>query len=385
MRVLHVLGRMDRGGIETWLMHVLRHPRRQFQMDFLPYVSGAGEYDDEVRSFGSRILPCAYQGRPIKFAAALRRLLLEEGPYDVVHCHSQFFSGWVLKVAHRVGIQTRVAHSHLDSSGLDARAGRCRRLKLLLCRRWIDHHATLGLAASRHAAAALFGLRWETDWRWRVLHCGIDLSPFDREFVDRDRVRGELGIQNDAFVVGHVGRFHVQKNHAFLLDVAAEAARIEPRFRLLLVGKGELRAAVEAKAMRLGLLNRVTFAGSRGDVPRLMLGAMDAFVLPSLFEGLPIVGIEAQASGLPIVLSDAITPEIDIIPRLVKRLPLGAPAAEWAKALLRKDESGALRDRRTALRVIQGSSFNIEFGVAVLERAYLESQRIAGDRDTSHS
>ena len=178
---------------------------------------------------------------------------------------------------------------------------------------------------------------------WRVLHCGIDLSPFDREFVDRDRVRGELGIQNDAFVVGHVGRFHVQKNHAFLLDVAAEAARIEPRFRLLLVGKGELRAAVEAKAMRLGLLNRVTFAGSRGDVPRLMLGAMDAFVLPSLFEGLPIVGIKAQASGLPIVLSDAITPEIDIIPHLVKRLPLGAPAAEWAKALLRKDESGTAR------------------------------------------
>jgi glycosyltransferase involved in cell wall biosynthesis len=189
-----------------------------------------------------------------------------------------------MKVAHAACVPIRVAHSHADTSRLDARAGLGRRLKQALSRLWIDRYATLGLAASREAAEAPFGPRWENDRRWRVLHCSIDLSLFEAGRPDRDTVRAEIGIPADAFVVGHVGRFDEQKNHAFLIDIASEAARREPRFCLLLAGDGELRPAIEEKVARLGFHDRVIFAGSRSDVPRLMMGAMDAFILPSLYE-----------------------------------------------------------------------------------------------------
>jgi glycosyltransferase involved in cell wall biosynthesis len=378
MRVLHVLGKLDRAGVETWLMHVLRSSGHRFQMDFATHASGPGEYDQEVRSLGARIFPAPYDRKPFRFAHALQRILQTHGPYDIVHSHSEWFSGWVLRVAHLCGVPVRVAHSHCDASRLEARAGLGRRLKRGLSRQWIDRHATLGLAASREAASTFFGAGWETDRRWHVLHCGIDLSLFEADCPDRDTTRAELGIRAGAFVVGHVGRFYEQKNHDFLIDIASEAARQEPSFHLLLVGDGPLRPAIEAKVGRLGLNDRVTFAGSRADVPRLMLGAMDALVLPSLFEGLPLVGIEAQACGLTVLLSDIISPEVDIVPGLVRRLSLATPASAWANTLLLNGECPASCDRRAALRVVQRSTFNIQHGIEALERAYVES--LAGAR-----
>jgi glycosyltransferase involved in cell wall biosynthesis len=377
MRVLHVLGKMDRAGIETWLMHVLRNRGRRSAMDFLTHASGPGEYDDEVRSLGSRIFPCVYGGNALRFARGLERNLRSQGPYDVVHSHSHFFSSLVLRVAHRVGVPIRVAHGHQDSTRINARAGLGRRLKLVAMRRWIDLHATIGLAASREAASALFGPRWERDRRWRVLHCGIDLAPFEADHPNRDRVRAELGIPADAFVIGHVGRFHEHKNHDFLIDIAAEVARHDPRSYLLLVGEGELRPAIEAKVARLGLHDRVIFAGSRSDVPRMMMGAMDTLILPSRVEGLPVVGIEAQAAGLGILLSDFITTELDIVPGLVRRLSLAAPASAWASALLLARESQPPRDPPAALGVVRRSTFNIENGVEALEHAYAEAGAVA--------
>jgi glycosyltransferase involved in cell wall biosynthesis len=346
-------------------------------MDILAHAGGVGDFDEEVRSLGSKIFHCAYDGRPLRFARDLEQVLRSEGPYDVVHSHSHFFSGWVLKVAHRAGVPIRVAHSHLDSSRLDSRGGPGRRLKVALMRRWIDRHATIGLAASREAAAALFGPLWASDGRRRVLHCGIDLSPFESDRPDRRAVRSELGVHDDSFVVGHVGRFVEQKNHSFLIDVAVEVVRREPRSRLLLIGEGRLRGAVEEKARRLGVLDRVTFTGPRADVPRLMMGAMDAFVLPSLFEGLPVVGIEAQASGLGVLCSDTVTPELDVVPGLVRRLPLAAPAPAWAEALLRARESWSSLDPGAALRIVRRSTFNITNGIKALERLYTDVVAVA--------
>jgi glycosyltransferase involved in cell wall biosynthesis len=378
MRVLHVLGKLDRAGTQTWLMHVLRSNVRQFDMDFLTLASTPGEYDDEVRSLGSRIFPCGYDRDAFQFGGAFARLLRSEGPYDLVHSHYHFFNGWVLRVAHAARVPIRVAHSHSDTSRIDCRASVGRRFKRVLGRRWIDRHATLGLATSREAAACLFGPRWATDRRWRVLHSCIDLSPFVDECPDRDRVRAELGIRADAFVVGHVGGFRAEKNHEFLIDIANEAARREPRFCLLLIGDGELRPAIERKVARLGLRDRVVFAGSRSDVPRLMMGSMDALVFPSVFEGLGLVGIEAQASGLVIVLSDVITPEVDVVPGLVRRMSLATPASAWADALLLAREPGALPDRREALQIVQRSTFNIEHGVVALQQAYADGGTDAG-------
>jgi glycosyltransferase involved in cell wall biosynthesis len=362
---------MDRGGIQTWLVHLLGAARRQLESHVLVHATDPGDLDDEVRSRGAKIIRCVNpRYNPLFYTWDLLRTLRAEGPYDVVHCHVREFSGWVLMVARLAGVSARVAHSHNDLTRRYAGAGLAHRPWMALMRRLIDRHATAGLAASREAAAGLYGPRWEADRRWRVLHCGIDLAAFGADPPDRTTLRAGLGIPSGAFVAGHVGRFTEQKNHRFLIDVAAEAARREPDFRLLLVGQGELRPTIEARVARLGLSGRVIFAGSRTDVPHLMRGAMDVLVLPSLYEGLPIVGIEALAAGLPALISDVITPELDVVPGLVRRMPLAAPASAWAEALLRGRGDRRSIAPRDALRVVERSGFNIEACVEELMRAY---------------
>ena len=313
IRILHVVGGMDRGGIETWLMHVLRHiDRDRYRMDFVVHTARPCAYNDEIRALGCDVIPCPEPARPWSYAGRFKRILRERGPYAVVHSHVHFHSGFVLRYAAQAGVPACIAHSHIDEFRLRASAGPVRRAYLALTQRWIASRATAGLAASRKQAADLFGPRWEADSRWRVLHYGIDTRPF-HERVDPGAVRAELGIPPGAFVVGHVGRFARQKHDAFLLAVAARLAACEPNLHLLLVGTGPLRLAIEEAAARLGLTDRVIFAGPRADVPRLMRGAMDVFLFPSLFEGLGLVLIEAQAAGVPCVVSDVVPGEADVV------------------------------------------------------------------------
>jgi glycosyltransferase involved in cell wall biosynthesis len=144
-------------------------------------------------------------------------------------------------------------------------------------------------------------------------------------------MRAELGISPDAFVVGHVARFSPQKNHSFLLDIARHVCAMNADARFVLVGDGPLRKAMEGKAKDLGISGNIVFTGIRGDVVRLVKGVMDVFLLPSLFEGFPLVLIEAQAVGLPCFIADTISPETDIVPELITRLSLAESARTWAQ------------------------------------------------------
>ena len=368
-RVLHVVGGMNRGGAETWLMHVLRHSdRERVHMDFMVHTDQPCPYDPEIRELGSKVIPCLNPSQPLKFGRNFQRVMEEHGPYDVIHSHIHHYSGYVLRLARRADVPVRISHSHLDTSQQSASAPWLRRRYLDLTRHWIRQNATVGLAASRKAAAALFGEDWEADPRWRILYCSVDLRPF-RESVPSAPVRAELGIPEDAFVIGHVGRFDTQKNILFLVDVFAEVAARDSTARMLMVGDGHLRSALEEHIARSGLKHRVILAGLRSDVPRLMMGAMDMFLLPSLWEGLPLVGMEAQAAGLPSLLSDTITEEVDIVKPLVRRLTLDRPASAWADAVLEMRRARR-PSRREALAVVEKSPFNITSGVKALERAY---------------
>jgi glycosyltransferase involved in cell wall biosynthesis len=362
---------LNRGGIETWLTHVLRHiDRQRFQLDFLVHTGERCDYDAEVSALGARVLRCVPPTRLWRHARGVSQVLRELGPYDIVHSHVTF-TGYILHLARRAGVPVRVAHSHNDAAGIRGEGGLLQQLFLRLTSPWVRQDASHGFAASRLAAAALFGARWEEDPRWRVFHCGVELAPFGQP-VDAAAVRRELGLPPGALVVGHVGRFFHQKNHDFLIDVAVELARREPCARLLLVGDGPLRPDVERKVARLRLGEAVVFAGARPDVPRLMRGAMDLFVLPSFFEGLPLVGIEAQAAGLPCVFSDTITAEVDALPPLVSRLALARGAGAWAEAVLGRLARRPAVTPGEALEVLRGSSFNIETSVRALERFYEE-------------
>ena len=370
IRILHVVGGMNRGGVETWLMHVLRHiDRDRFQMDFLVHTEKPCPYDDEASALGSKIIPCLSPSKPWLYGRNFKRILREYGPYDIVHSHVHHFSGYVLYLAKQAGVPVRIAHSHNDTSAIDAKAGLHRQLYLSLTKWSISWCSTVGLGCSCNAVADLFGAGWKTDIRWQVLHYGVDLKPFyDR--VDSTGVRAEFGILADAFAIGHIGRFETQKNHLFLLEIAAEVAKQELKMHLLLIGDGSLRSDIEQKVVQMGLSDRVTFAGNRSDVPRLMLNAVDVFLFPSLHEGLGLVLIEAQAAGLPCIFSDVVPEEADLVRPLLQRISLSKSASIWAEAVMSARSGASAISQRDALAVVEKSPFNIAASVKKLTEVY---------------
>ncbi len=368
IRVLHVLGGMNRGGAETWLMHVLRHiDRDRFKFDFLVHTSKPCAYDEEIRELGSRIIPCLVPSKPWHYAMNFARIMREYGPYDVVHSHVHHYSGFVLWLAKRAGVPIRISHSHSDTSNIDSNAALVRKVYLRLMEQLIHKHSTIGVACSDKAASALFSPEWRKNRRHRLLYCGIDLDPFV-SYVDSMAVRRELGIPIDAHVVGHVGRFSEQKNHAFLLDIVRCMVERDSNVRCLLVGDGPLRQDIEEKVNQLGLKDKVIFTGLRSDVPRLMLGAMDVFLFPSHYEGLGLVLVEAQAAGLPCVFSDVIPAEADIVPALVKRVSLAQPPEKWVAMVIATQK--AEPTQKQALKLVEQSIFNVNRSVEQLGVLY---------------
>ena len=371
-RILHVVDGLERGGVTTWLMNVLRHTKREnLQMDFLVHTSGPCSYDAEARSLGARILYCPDHRKPWIYVPHFRRLLKEHGPYHIVHSHCHRFSGLVLLLAHKEGVPVRVAHSHSDASTITATEGLLRRAYYSLMDRWIDKYCTIGLAASRSAARELFGKNWESDPRWRVLFCGIDTSQFRRAY-DRNAVRAELNIPSDALVAAHVGRFTHAKNHLFMLDIFAHAVKLEPKLRLVFIGDGAEEEAVRDKTKQRGLNGSVLFLGSRPDVPRLLLGCTDLFLFPSLFEGLGLAVVEAQAAGLPCLVSDTIPQEADLVAPLVQRLSLSLPPSEWAERLLATISRPRPVSPDEALALVEETPFNLSNSIRKLLEAYAQ-------------
>ena len=366
-RILHVVGGMARAGVETWLMHVLRSADRdRMQMDFLVHAGQPCAYDTEILDRHSKILRCTAPQGSLTYAREFSRLLKQHN-YDAIHSHVHHFSGYLLRLARRAAMPLRIAHSHSDTSRQDARANWLRRAYLRLTKGWIQAHATHLVAASRVAGRALFGGDWDRDARQRVLHCGIDLAPF-RDAPERAAGRESLGIAPEELVIGHTGRFVTAKNHAFLAEIVAETALRRPAVKLLLIGDGPERPIIEQKLRNLNLSEKAILAGVRSDVPAL-LQAIDVFVFPSLWEGLPLTVLEAQASGLPCVISDIISRETDILPDLIRRVPLTAGAGHWAAEVLAAERRPTV-SRQQALLAVEESSFNIRQSVEELYALY---------------
>lgn len=370
IKVLHVLGGLNRGGVETWLMHVLRHiDRDKFQLDFLVSTTRECAYDHEAQALGSRIIHNPDPHSPLLYARNFVRNYKKYGPYDIVHSHVHHFSGFVLFLSKIVGVPMRISHSHNDTRSAEASKGLSRKMYLRLMKWLIDICSTHGLAASAMAAEDLFGMDWRKDKRWSVLHYGINLEPFNRN-VDRVKIRRELGIHDNAFVVGHVGRFAEQKNHAFLLDIAASVLEREQDIIFLLVGDGPLRPLMGKRAEDLDIKDKVIFTGVRSDIPDLMLGAMDLFLFPSLYEGLPVTLIEAQAAGITCLISDVITEEVDIIKEIVYRISLEEAPFVWAEKVVELRGKKESYSKERCLQIISNSPFNIKNSVSKLCSLY---------------
>ena len=366
VRVLHVVGAMNQGGVESWLMALLRHgDRAEVAMDFMVHTARPAVYDSEITERGGCVIPCPSVHGPgyiREFDNALRR----HGPYDVLHSHVHWFSGVTTTLARRRGIRLRIAHSHSDSSLAEAGAGPWRAgyraIYTQAMRRGMLASATHLLAASAPAAGALFGANWRALRRARVLYCGVDFAPFAAGDAakERESARHEFGIAPGEMVMGHVGNFHAPKNHRFLAAVAVCTG-----MRVLCIGSGPLLGPMRSIFEQVGA--RAIFTGPRSDIARL-LRAMDVFVFPSLYEGLPLAVVEAQAAGLPCVVSAEVTREVEVTPGFIRWLPLAAGAGVWAEAAL-----AAAAEPPHSIEVLEAlrhSPFDVETSFAQMYSVY---------------
>ncbi|MDR2647896.1 MAG: glycosyltransferase [Oscillospiraceae bacterium] len=306
MRVLHVLHSMNLGGVETLLAELFRRlDSTDPQFDFLVFTPAPMYFEAELLAGGARIFRLPdLRSNPIGFQKRLRRFFKEHSAYTIVHSHLETTTGVILAAAKQAGIPVRIAHSHNTRY---PPANFAVRLLKDACKKKINPAATVRVACSRAAAVWLYG----TDQNVVILPNGVDLQKCRFSVEARKAARAHLGIAQNERLFLHVGRFQPQKNHAFLLEAWRLAAI--PCAKLALAGDGELRPRLEANAPP-----NTVFLGLRGDVPAL-LAAADVFVLPSLFEGLPVSLVEAQASGLPCLISafvptDGLTQNITVLP-----------------------------------------------------------------------
>ncbi len=365
IKILHCLGTLDAGGVETWLLHLLKSlDTKQFQFDFCTFGRHAGLYAPEVEKLGAQVFHCPQSENLWRFGRQFRQIL-RQGKYDVVHSHVQAFSGALLRWAHLEGVQVRVAHSHGSHDGKSKTLGR--RAYRSLMKRSIHRHATHGLAASRLAADAIF-LDWKNDPRVAILHCGIDLNRFRGDF-NRDEWRRKIDLPIGAQVIGNVANFVPAKNHGFFLEIAAEIRNHRPDMHFLLVGEGTLRAEIEARAWAMGFKGNMHFLGTRTDVPALLRTCIDAFVFPSLWEGLPLALVEAQAAGLRCVISSVITSEVAILHHQIVQLPISMGLEKWAITAIEAIDRGRF-DAQPSTEAMQKTDFTIEHGLSLLVDIY---------------
>lgn len=357
IRILHVVTYMGRGGLETMLMNYYRHIDRDLvQFDFLTHRDFRADYDDEIESIGGKIfhLPRLVPWSP-SYRKALDKFFSEHTEYQIVHVHQDCLSSVILKAAMRHGVPVRIAHSHNSNQDKNLKY-----LIKLYYRRQIPQYATHLFACGQEAGCWMF-----RGAPFQILNNAIDtrLYQYNPEFANQ--IRGELGIPTNSFVIGHVGRFSHQKNHVFLLDIFAAVLKRREKAVLLLVGDGSLRPEIEKRVCTLGISGKVIFTGVRSDVPALMQ-AMDVFVFPSLYEGLGIVAVEAQAAGLPSFLSMGV-PSAACITNNVWRLSLNDSPEVWAEHIL-----GQIRERTDTYETVVASGFDIVENARWLQNFYLE-------------
>ncbi|WP_024122932.1 glycosyltransferase family 1 protein [Bacillus halotolerans] len=339
-RVLHVLSGMNRGGAETMVMNLYRKmDRSKVQFDFLTYRNDPCAYDEEILSLGGRLfyVPSIGQSNPLTFVKNVRNTIKENGPFSAVHAHTDFQTGFIALAARLAGVQVRVCHSHNTSwkTGFNWKD----RLQLMVFRRFILAYATELCACGEDAGRFLFGRSNMERKRVHLLPNGIDLDLFSPAGQAADDEKKARGIASDRLIIGHVARFHEVKNHAFLLKLAVHLKKRGVRFQMVLAGDGPLREQMEEEARRLNLLSDVLFLGTEEHIHELMR-TFDVFVMPSLYEGLPVVLVEAQASGLPCIISDTITEKVDTGLGLVKRVSLSKPMDIWAETIVRAAAAG---------------------------------------------
>lgn len=353
-RLLCIVSSMDRGGAETFLMKIYREiDKAKYQMDFAVTVPGA--YDDEIRSMGGKIYHIPAKSKnPIKTFIELKKIVKDNGYKSVLRTSQQSLATLDL-VAAKCGGAKKLIYRSSNAGMTEKGIHKVINKAFSFLPKCIPN---VKLAPSTEAAEFVFGKKAVKNKKVTIMPNGLDYSLFEFDEIKREKIRKELGLENK-HIVGHVGRFNQQKNHKFLIDIFNEIHKKDNNAHLLLIGKGELENEIRDKIERLELDKFVTIIAPVANINEYYM-AMDVFVFPSFFEGMPNVIIEAQATGLPCVLSDAITKEANISERLTY-ISLKTDCMQWADCCIKKIESGREYSKEAFVRKRYDISKNIDF------------------------
>ncbi len=335
IKVLHVFGGMNRGGAETLIMNVYRNINREkFHFDFAVGTMEKCDYDDEIISLGGNIYHLSEKGgHDVRIYYNNLNQLLRSNKYDVIHSHIHYFSGVTLLIGRINKVPIRIAHSHSTSDGKSDSWKRI--LYRWIMRKSILCNATHLVGCSKEACEALYGPNCWNDVRTQVIANGIDLSVFEKVCNDKNSLREEIDLPKDVPLIIHVDRFAKPKNHVFLIEIFNEFLKECSNAHLVLVGDGPLKDEIVHLAVEKGIESNIHFLGVRSDIPKI-LSAGDIFLFPSLYEGIPLVLVEAQAACLPCLVSEAINKkEVDMGLGLIYSLSLKDNISLWVKQLKR--------------------------------------------------
>lgn len=336
VKVLYFVDRLLRGGIQTFVYENIKHmDRNKVQIDFLLLDDGNKyEMEDDLKELGCNIYKL--KGMWInkvtdffKYGKMLDEFFSKNNDYKVVHLHSSSKNYLVLKYAKKYNIKVRIAHSH----NIDFQTKNI--LKKLMgdfLKIPLKRYATDYFACSEIAGEWLFGKKIVKSDKFKVVHNAVDLEKFKFNNEIREKIRKELNVDSDTLLIGHVGRFTQQKNHDFLIDIFNEIHKINQNTKLLLIGTGIKENEIKEKVKSLNLQDSVIFEGFKTNVDEYMF-AMDIFLFPSKFEGLGLVLIEAQATGLPCYTSKDVVPTEAKVSNLLEFISLADSSVEWAKII----------------------------------------------------
>ena len=358
-----IIGKWVGGGVEAVIMNYYRHiNHNRIQFDFICDSDSTNIPYDEIEKLGGRvILVPPYQKLP-SYIKELKKVL-KENNYQIVHSNINTLSVFPLYAAKKAGVPIRIAHSHSTSNKKEWK----KNLIKNLLKPFSKVYATNYMCCSELAGKWLFGTKEFNKGKVYLLNNAIDLDQFQYNEKTRISKRKQLGIESNTFVVGHIGRFVEQKNHRFLIDIFNELHKKNNNSILLLAGQGPLKKEMEEKVHALGIEDSVLFLGQRSDVDELYQ-AFDLFLLPSLYEGLPVVGVEAQASGNLCYLSDDMTKETKVLDSTVF-MSLDKNAEEWAEAILKDAKN---YKKHNTKEEVSKNGFDIEKEADKLIKKYYE-------------
>lgn len=354
LRVLQCVNNMQRAGLETMLMNYYRNiDRTRVQFDFLMHREESSAYDDEIEALGGKIYraPRLFPKNYPSYFQYMKNLFKEHPEYRIVHSHIDSMSYLPLLAAKKAAIPVRIAHSHNTGIDLDYKY-----LLKQLYRYSINNVTTHSFACGTKAGEFLF-----RGGEFTVVPNAIEPSVFRYDETERKNKRNELNIKNE-LVIGHIGRMTYQKNQSFLLKVFSKILEQRPNSVLLLIGNGEKEQELKQKAEKLKINSKVRFLGERNDVSELYK-AMDVLVLPSRFEGVPLVGIEAQFSGLPCVFSNGV-PKETAFSENCRFKDLSDPISSWAH------ETITIAEITNRAFEIDSCKYDIKKAASVLQNQY---------------